>query len=305
MNNSSRKDLLHLTYRKCYYTVLFSCPVSLCYFWLLLSLSIFFDLAITMRLSSMSTNHPLLGCPTKTRSYISRSLSYLRNNHSIVQFWFSSRSPHSLSRFSRLPLSFCHFLTPASFLLFYTPLTVLSFGFSPSPEFLDRKSVKMSTSAYGSYSEPMTPCSAFIDPKICTLRAFQPGHLFWSATATDAMALRDQKFKAYSHRAPRSPPPQFEDHYDDHYTISSKKPKFPVDPVEEQVRPKQKHSPNVEFMTYFITFFTLVFAMWCLGLIVSISSWQAPLVGISLLCVKIMVCLLTWLGKKKEEFEYY
>ena len=161
----------------------------------------------------------------------------------------------------------------------------------------------MSTSAYGSCNEPMTPCSAFIDPKICTLRAFQPSHLFWSATATDAMALRDQKFKAYSHRTPSSPPPQFEHHYDDHYTVSSKKPKFSVDPVEEQARPKQKHSPKVEFLTYFIAFFAVVFAMWCLSLIVSISSWQVPLVALVLICMKIVLFLVEWLGKKKEEFE--
>ncbi|PVH82829.1 hypothetical protein DL98DRAFT_570087 [Cadophora sp. DSE1049] len=161
----------------------------------------------------------------------------------------------------------------------------------------------MSASAHSSCNGPRSPCTAFIEPNLSTVRGFQPCHLFWSATATDAMALRDQKFKAYNYRAPRSPAPKFEPHYEDHFTVSSRQPRLPSAPVIEEPQPEpQQHTLEVEFLKWVIIFAALLLAMWCLGLMASMFGSVVTLVVTGMISCYIMVWLREWL-KTEEDFE--
>ncbi|KAH7413216.1 hypothetical protein BKA64DRAFT_660546 [Cadophora sp. MPI-SDFR-AT-0126] len=169
---------------------------------------------------------------------------------------------------------------------------------------VDRVTTTMSTSANDDYNGPLSPCTAFMDSELSPMRGFQSAHLFWSAAATDAMALRDQKFKAYNYRAPIDPAPKFEPHYEDHFTVSSRQPRMPsVAVVEQPLQPKpQQHTFEVEFLKWVIIFVALLFAMWCLGLMASMFGSVVTLVVTGMISFCIVAWLTEWL-KTEEEFE--
>ncbi|KAK0122200.1 hypothetical protein ONS95_010457 [Cadophora gregata] len=161
----------------------------------------------------------------------------------------------------------------------------------------------MFTSPSGSCNGPSSPCSTFIDPRLSTLRAFHPARLVLSATATDAIELREQTFKAFNYRIPKSPVPELDMHYEDHLTASSRQPKQLSAPVVEQPQPQpQQLTMEVEFLKWIIIFITMLFTLWCLGLMVSSMDSEVTLVVTVMISSFIVDWMRNWL-KKEEEFE--
>ncbi|KAL5325970.1 hypothetical protein ACEPPN_007106 [Leptodophora sp. 'Broadleaf-Isolate-01'] len=102
-----------------------------------------------------------------------------------------------------------------------------------------------------------TPCTTFLDPNLSVVSGFRSRHSFWSPYTTDAMAFRDEKFKAYHSRSLGEPAPQFEAHYEDHFAAGSRQPRYPsvqtlLDLLVEQPQPPpQQKTFKVGFWKWF------------------------------------------------------
>ncbi|KAH7370651.1 hypothetical protein BKA65DRAFT_562516 [Rhexocercosporidium sp. MPI-PUGE-AT-0058] len=158
----------------------------------------------------------------------------------------------------------------------------------------------MSTPASGYYTYAhATPCTAFLDPNLSNLRCFRTQPYFWSPYTTEAKALRDEKFKAYNYRAPNHPTPQFETHYEDHFTAGSRQVRHPSvqNSVVEQPQPQ---TFEAEFLRWLMVLLVLMFALWLLGFAMSFLGSKVTPVVIGMVTLYLVVRAQEWLETEDD-----
>lgn len=166
----------------------------------------------------------------------------------------------------------------------------------------------MSTSVSALYTcahaATSTPCTAFLNPVHSELRNLRTQPYFWSPYTTDAMVFRDEKFKAYNHRASRDPAPQFETLHEDHFATSSRQPNYPLIQTPEFRQPQPQHQSQTlegEFLKWFMVFALLMLTLWVLGFAWPMFGSTVTLVVIGMVSVISVVSVLQWLETREGD----
>ncbi|KAL2066440.1 hypothetical protein VTL71DRAFT_2511 [Oculimacula yallundae] len=159
--------------------------------------------------------------------------------------------------------------------------------------------------------------ATFLDPSLSSLRAFRTRAYFWDQYTTDAMAFRDEKFKAYNCSAETiaASAPKIEAHYEDHFASASRQPRFPrlnvITPatIQPQLQPQQISA--VQLRIWCLSLMKLMFMVWMLGQlgIWDLGLWNlgfeelrsgVMLVVMGAVSIGAIGCALVWLEMEVE-----